>query len=438
LRYTSWPIIAAMLALLGVGITAIHVAGGDALRQAVYAAVALGFFAAATIIPYQRVGGLAYPFLAATICLLVAVYFFPPVKNAHRWIDLGLFRIQPSEVAKLAYILMLARYLRYRDNYRNLRGLIAPFVLTFLPIALILPEPDLGTSLLFLPTLFVMLFVAGAKVRHLLGIIALGLLVLLLPIPLRSGGWRARLGSVVGSPSNGSALSYGQVRLGGASYALTPAPVALMASHPHQIRRVTVWADELRRLTGLGPAGEGEDPFAAGEGYQLRRSKMALGVGRWTGREDWNRAEEFFFLLPERHNDFIFAVIGGQWGFVGAVAVLFCYLVIFLFGLEIGTMTYDPFGRLLSVGVLALLLAQIWVNVGMTMGLVPITGMTLPLVSYGGSSLVVNGFALGLLVNVGQRRPILLYRRPFEHGQKKEKKLPVEGVEELRGKPAER
>jgi cell division protein FtsW (lipid II flippase) len=126
-------------------------------------------------------------------------------------------------------------------------------------------------------------------------------------------------------------------------------------------------------------------------------------------------------MLPDDHTDFIFSIVGGQWGFLGSAAVLFLYGVIFVFGVEIAVITYDPFGRLLAVGVLALLFSQIVINVGMTMGLMPITGMTLPLVSYGGSSLVVNCAALGLLVNVGQRRPILLSKRPFEHGDRKEK-----------------
>ncbi len=108
-------------------------------------------------------------------------------------------------------------------------------------------------------------------------------------------------------------------------------------------------------------------------------------------------------------------MVGGQWGLLGCVGVFLLYGVIFLFGFEIALITYDPFARLLVVGVLALLFSQIVINVGMTMGLTPVTGMTLPLISYGGTSLVVNCAALGLLVNVGQHRPILLGKRPFEH-----------------------
>jgi cell division protein FtsW (lipid II flippase) len=144
---------------------------------------------------------------------------------------------------------------------------------------------------------------------------------------------------------------------------------------------------------------------------------MVIGAGRLRGYGDWNDGEMYFQMLPEDHTDFIFSVVAGRWGFLGCLGALLLYGVIFLFGAEIAVITHDPFGRLLAVGVLALLFSQIVINVGMTMGLMPVTGMTLPLVSYGGSSLVMNCAALGLLVNVGQRRPILLAPKPFEHGE---------------------
>lgn len=138
--------------------------------------------------------------------------------------------------------------------------------------------------------------------------------------------------------------------------------------------------------------------------------------------------------LPFEHTDFIFSVIGGRWGFLGCLVVLGMYAVILVFGIEIATITYDPFGRLLAVGVLGLLLSQIFINVGMAMGLMPITGMTLPLVSYGGTSIVVNCAALGLLVNVGQRRPILLAPHPFEYGERREKQVNLESTAPLTAK----
>ncbi len=410
-KHTSWPIIAAMLCLMLVGIQAIGVSeradggpGSLAIKQMIFAAVGLGTFVLVTLIPYKRFGQGAYPMFAGTLALLVLVLFLKPIRGSHRWIDLGVVQVQPSELAKLSYIILLAWYLRFGDHYRRLRGLIIPFLLTLVPLGLILKEPDLGTSLLFLPTLYVMLFVAGAKYRHLLGIVAIGTFLVLFPLPQKiSPNWDAS------ELRERRSISYGHIEWGGQERLLVAAPLLKMENH--QLSRIVGW---LRQ----------DDPrVAMGKGYHLRQSKTVLGSGRWTGNTDWEDAHLYFSMLPDDHTDFIFSVIGGRWGFIGCLGVLGLYAVIFIFGIEISAATHDPFGRLLAVGVLALLFSQLCINVGMTMGLMPITGMTLPLVSYGGSSLVINCAALGLLVNVGQRRPILLGPKPFEHGQKREKAL---------------
>jgi rod shape determining protein RodA len=179
---------------------------------------------------------------------------------------------------------------------------------------------------------------------------------------------------------------------------------------PHQLARVDGWlrqSDPRLRTTS--------------KGYQLHQSMTVLGAGGLAGRRGWNDADAFFRMLPDDHTDFIFSVVGGQWGFVGCTGVLLLYALLFVCGVEIASATSDAFGRMLAVGVLAMFFTQLVVNAGMTMGLMPITGMTLPLISYGGSSLLANCAALGLLVNVGQARPISLGRRPFEFGRRREK-----------------
>jgi len=429
LRYTSWPIIAAMLALITIGVLAVYVSEsadpasvamrGMTGRQIRFACVGLFGFLCITFVPYQRVGRLAYVLFAGTLVLLVALavarvighssFLLPAWRNSHRWISVGIFRLQPSELAKLTFIILLAWYLQYGDNYRRLRGLIVPFVLTLVPMALIFIQPDLGTSLLFLPTLYFMLFMAGAKMRHLLGIIVVATVLVLLPVP-RKLTPRARPGGEGMSPAeiaDRKALAYWTIEWGGTEYAVCPALLARMKHH--QVRRIDGW---LRQW---------DSGAARDKGFQLFLSKMVLGSGRLTGWGNNKDADTLFEKLPEDPTDFIFSVIGGRWGLLGCLALLGLYGVIILFGVEIAVITYDPFARLLAVGVLGLLFSQVFINVGMTMGLMPITGMTLPFVSYGGSSLVVNCAALGLLVNVGQRRPILLGKRPFEHGPKKEK-----------------
>lgn len=433
-RYTSWPIVAAGLALIVIGVVAISFsqkttgqAGQSAVHQGAYGGVGAIVFILAVLVPYQKLGRFAYGLFTLTLIMLVAVLFTRPIKGATRWFDLWIVRIQPSEIAKLAYVLMLAWYLRYRDNYRRLRGLLIPFALAVAPMGLVLIEPDLGTALLFLPTLYFVLFMAGAKLKHLLAILAMGVAVILLPVPrtVDVGAWQEQresfdahsLGPVdlyspsgIVSSADRSQIPLAYCRLGwrgGRPYDLQPLSLRLMETH--QIGRIIGW---LR---------QGDDEVAIAEGFQLRWSLTTLSAGRWRGpsKTGHDTLKMSVQQLPDERTDFIFSLIGGKWGLVGCLAVLGIYAVIFVFGIEIAAVTNEPFGRLLAVGVVALLFWQVFINVGMTIGLMPITGMTLPLISYGGSSLVTSCAALGLLVNVGQRRPILLSRRPFEYAEKK-------------------
>jgi len=383
-----------MLLLMFVGVCAIHVseeagalgsAQGAGFKhwnmQMIYWGPALGVFVLASIVPYQKIGRAAYVLFGITLLVLVGLVVIPRIlgdghplvktvlpgiRGAHRWIKVGPIQIQPSEIAKLTYIILLAWYLRYGDHYRKIAGLIVPFVLTLIPMALILKQPDLGTSLLLLPTLYVMLFLAGAKLRHLLGIVVVATVLIFMPIPIK-----APADSKDPEDKTRRALSYSSFDSGSEDYVLCAAPLAIMKSH--QLKRIDGW---LRQE---------ESSISRGMGYQLHQSKMIMGSGRWTGRSDWNNTAAYFRMLPDDHTDFIFSVIGGQWGLLGCLGVLLLYGVIFLFGVEIAIVTYDPFGRLLAVGVLALLASQILINIGMTVGLGPITGMTLPLISYGGS-----------------------------------------------------
>ena len=438
LRYTSWPIILAMVTLMALGVSAIRVSEqaegleGYASKQMMFALVALAAFVAATVVPYAKLGRAAYAMFGATILLLVVVLRLPDKHNVHRWINVGIVQVQVSEIAKISFIIMLAWYLRYRDNYRNLSGLIVPFILTLLPMILVLVEPDLGTSLLFLPTLYFMLFMAGAKLRHLLVILGLGTVLVLAPMPRgvdakvfepqkgKFSTWR--LGpltfysidpNIEPSQRPRTSVAYCRYQIGGGRvYDLQPLSLRLMKDH--QIDRVEGW---LR---------QDEPNISKTIGYQLHQAKVILGAGSWTGRRGWNNAEGYFNLLPEDHTDFILAVVGGQWGLLGCLSLLFLYGVIFVLGVEIAVITDDPFGRLLAVGVLALLFTQLVINSGMAMGLMPVTGMTLPFVSYGGSSLVINCAALGMLVNVGQRRPIRMAPKPFEYNAPRERPSPLD------------
>ncbi|MBP7748167.1 MAG: rod shape-determining protein RodA [Phycisphaerae bacterium] len=345
--------------------------GPMTVRQLVYLLTGTGLLLLVLVPSYQKIGRYAYPVYGITILLLLLLFvdryvdlpLIPVRNNARRWIQYGFFTLQPSEFMKLALVLVLARYLRFRNSYRRWWGLAPPFLLSVVPMVLILKQPDLGTMLMLLPVLFAMLFVAGARMRHLLVIIVLGTLTL-------------------------PAFYY-------------------FGMKPYQRERIEVL---FRQHTT-------DEAWHMDAGYQLRQSKIALGTGGLTGTGyGAGIFVQYKDLLPEEQNDFIFAIIGHQWGLVGGLLAIGAYVLIIVFGLEVATVTNDPFGRLLAVGVVVMIAVQALLNICMTIGLAPITGMTLPFVSAGGSSLWANFLALGLLVNVAQRRPLLIARPPFEHG----------------------
>ena len=408
LCFKSIVIVAAAMALMAIGYMSISVCqeaeglSGYAERQLVYCGIGMFMLLFCAKVPYDLLGRYAYILFGATLLLLIVVLALPRIRGSHRWINMGFFMLQPSELAKISQIILLSWYFRLGDHYRKLRGLVLPFVLTFIPMALILLEPDLGTSLLFIPTLYVMLFVAGARLRHLLGIVAIGTIIVFMPVP------RSVEGMSKSELSVRSATCYWEQGEGENKTLFSAASLAMMDHH--QLQRIDGWLNQ------------GDPDNVLGDGYHLYRSKVILGSGKYLGRGDWDTAEVYLKTLPDDHTDFIFSVIGGQWGFLFCILLLVLYSIIVLLGLEIAATTYDPFGRLLSIGMITLLISQVFINIGMTMGLLPITGMTLPLVSYGGSSLVVNCIAIGLLVNIGSKRQIYLSRHPFEH---KDDSMPV-------------
>ncbi|MCH8053074.1 MAG: rod shape-determining protein RodA [Planctomycetes bacterium] len=395
----TWPgiaIFAASMCLCVVGLLCIIAvegsAGAAALKQVVFVIASLAAGAAVLAVGYQRLGRFAYAlfgfglFLLALMVLARVFHGLPmirPINGTYRWISLPGFSVQPSEIMKVAFIIGLAWYLRHKEDVRRFKTLIGPFVLTVVPVMLVLLQPDLGTALLLMPVLFVMLFAAGARLRH-FAVVAL-LAVCCLPL------FWSRMQDYQKERIAGLVLQYDSVR-----------------------QRVKNSPDSWKWLCPEGKSSARR--WERGAGYQLTGSLGALGNGGWAGQGWGNGAYvRHAVLLPARENDFIFAIIGEQWGFVGCLCLLGCYVVIVVAGLEIAARTDDPFGRLLAVGVVALLGTQTLINIGMTIGLTPITGMNLPFVSSGGSSLIANFALIALLINVSQDRPFLLARKPFEN-----------------------
>jgi len=365
LRRVPWTIVCCTVALIAIGVSAI--ARGDELtsgmdfrsRQMMWVMLVVPVIFVAATVNYRDVARYSLILFGISVLLLLAVYLFRPINGARRWIPLGFFNFQPSEVAKLAFIFALASYLRYRENYRRLTGLLVPFAITLVPLGLILKEPNLGTALLFLPVLYAMLFAAGARPRHLISIALLGVAVL---------------------------------------------PVLWMGMS----------AEQQSRITALFLQTDG-GPVPTGDSYHLYQSKQVLALGGIWGSQVSGEAidDPYAYHLPEGRTDFIFCLVGERWGMVGCLTTLLLYLILFARGLMIAASTREPFGRLLAVGIVALLATQTAINTGMTVGLTPITGITLPLMSYGGSSLLATGTAIGLLINVGMRRSYEIAGEPF-------------------------
>jgi len=357
LTQPGWVILAAVVALMALGVACIYVTNthytrGDdgpvnAAKQIVFALTGAVLALVTLRVGYERIARHAYVIFAVVLVALVPLLLarllhtsfgglMPERNGAHRWIRLPGFQLQPSEFMKLAYILALAWYLRYRKNYRRFTGLLLPFVISSVPLALILVEPDLGTALLLVPVLFAMLFMAGAKLRHLAVIVLGGALLIPLAWPVIKPYQKLRVTAVL---LQSDALRQAVIE--------QPDKYEFLATK----RQALEWSRD--------------------SGYQLVHALSAVGSGRWFGHGWGHGVYVENNWLPDRHNDLVFALIAHQWGLVGCLLVLACYVVIVAAGVYIASATTEPFGRLLAVGVISLISTQVVINVGMPVGIMP-------------------------------------------------------------------
>jgi cell division protein FtsW (lipid II flippase) len=377
---TNWPILVAVAVLTAVGCISIAAGGDihvDVRKQLAFVAVGVvGMFLFQTV-NYLQIGRFAWAFYVSAALLTLYTVMpgmprsgfgsVPNIKGAQAWIDFGPLHLEPAELLRLAFCMVLARYLRFRSNYRTLAGLLPPFALALVPFVLILKQPALGMALLFIPALFAMLFVAGAKIKHLLGVVALG--AALVPV-----AWLAGTNTPVFRHVPAVLQNYQRARV-----------KAMLRDDPNQAQNLK---------------------------FQQTQAAIAFGSGGVTGKGLGQIPAGVH--VPEAHNDMIFALIGEQFGLVGSAIILAAYVVLFAAGVEIAAATREPFGRLLAVGIVSMLAAQTFLNLTVCLGLAPVTGITLPFVSYGGSSLLAAFLSAGLLLNIGQNRPIVMAKDAFE------------------------
>ena len=359
--YLNWPLIVLLIAVAGVGFLMLtSVAGGriDRWAEPQIERFALGFILMliVALVPiwfWRNVSALAF---GLSVLLLLFVEFFGVVgMGAQRWIDLGFMRLQPSELTKITLVMVLAAYYDWLDVSKKSRLLyvIIPLVLIAIPVALTLRQPDLGTALLLLMGGGAVMFLAGVHWAYFAGVIALGVGAVFAVFTSRGTGWQLL--------------------------------------QDYQYRRID---------TFLNPS---NDPLGAG--YHITQSQIALGSGGWTGRGFMEGTQSRLNFLPEKHTDFIFTTLAEEFGFVGASSLLALYLLILVFCIVITLSTRDRFAALLVMGIAVAFFLYFAVNMAMVMGLAPVVGVPLPLVSYGGSAMLVLMIAFGLVQSAHIHRP---------------------------------
>lgn len=314
-------------------------------KQALWAALGLAVLAIASRVDYRlyRNERLIWAVLGGVGLMLIGVLFSSPVNGTRRWFGIGSLGIQPSELAKIACVLFTAITLERRMHRINeLKYALAPLaMITGALMLLILLEPDFGTAMSILAIVLVMVFAAGLDYRYLAGM----------------------------------------------ALVLLPAVAAVMVAAPYRVRRLTAFIDPWK------------DPLGAG--FHIIQSLIAVGSGGVYGRGLMGGIQKLFFL-PEPHTDFIFAVIAEELGLVGASAVLICFVVITWRGLRVAIRAEDAFGSFVALGLTTMIGVQAFVNISMVLSLVPTKGIPLPMVSNGGSSLLISLLAMGMLLNISQ------------------------------------
>ena len=362
-RRLDWVLIGAVAAVVVYGLWAIagitrHDVTGNPdyylVRQGIFVAVgAVGLVAALLIDPewYRRQWR---PIFGGTAIVIAIVFVAGPVtRGSKRWLDLGFFRFQPSEVGKVLFVLALAGFLAERTKrIGETRTVLKAVGLACIPILLVYKQPDIGTALVYAAALAAILFVAGVRWLHLavLGAVTVFLLSLVLWIGPAAG-------------------------------------VHLL--QPYQVDRLT------------GFFHPNADP--GGATYNIVQSKNAIGAGELRGRGPNGATQTTLHFLPEHHTDFAFASLSEEHGFVGASILLGLYLLVVWRGLRIVTLARDPFSAIVAGGLVFALLFQIFINVGMNMGIAPITGIPLPFLSVGGSAMIANLAAVGILLSIHAR-----------------------------------
>lgn len=364
LKNADYILIICAVILVVIGIVGIYSAGYNSSdnteyqKQIIWFGIGLVVMGATWLIDYNLLGKLSYAGYGVFLALLVAVLFTTPINNATSWFDLGFFKFQPSELMKIVYILLLAKVLDKMDakgkkQINKLPNLFAVLVIFIVPFLLILKQPDFGTAIVFAFITITMLFKAGLSYKYML--IGLAILVVLAPL------------------------------------------VYNFVLSDYQQNRIKVF---------LNPE---LDPLDSG--YNAIQSKIAIGAGKLFGTGLLQGTQTQFGYLPVKSSDFIFSAISEELGFIASAGIVVIYTFMIIRMINISNTAKDNFGSLVAIGITGMYMFHLIENVGMTMGLLPITGIPLLFVSYGGSSMLTSFISLGLLLSISGRRKKALFVR---------------------------
>ncbi|NNE81083.1 MAG: rod shape-determining protein RodA [Silicimonas sp.] len=359
--HANWALVLLLTAVSAVGfLMLVSVAGGDFSRWAepqmkrfILGLIVMMMIGMVPIWFWRSISGLAY--LGALGLLLLVELFGAIGMGAQRWIDLGFMRLQPSELMKITLVMILAAYYDWLPLAKVSRPqwVIVPVILTLIPTALVLKQPDLGTAILLVAGGGIVMFCAGVSWWYFIAVIASGVALVYTVFASRGTDWQLL--------------------------------------KDYQFRRIDTFLDP------------STDPLGAG--YHITQSKIALGSGGWTGKGFMQGTQSRLNFLPEKHTDFIFTTLAEEFGFVGGFSLLALYGLIIFFCVVSAVQNKDRFGSLLTLGVAATLFLFFAVNMSMVMGLAPVVGVPLPLVSYGGSAMLVLLAAFGLVQSAHIHRP---------------------------------
>ncbi len=361
----DWSIIWVLFGIIAVGLLSIYSALYQQIqanptynlfiKQLIWLSIGFCVLFCSLLVDYQRLKSLSFWLYLATVIMLALVLVIGKEANgSKRWLDLVGFQFQPSEFMKIVIIIQLASYFSSQEisPYPSLKKLFIPLVTIAIPAVLILAEPDLGTAISLTAISLTVIFFMGIRWRYIVAVV-LSVAPLLYPI------WEHVL-------------------------------------KPYQQRRILIL---------IRP-----DLDPLGAGYHIRQSKIAIGSGMFSGKGFLNGTQNKLHFLPEKHTDFIFSVWAEEWGFVGCFILLVLFASLIFFCFRVARRSKDRFGSLMVVGMVAFILWQALINIGMVIGLLPVVGITLPFVSYGGSSIISLCLAIGLIENVSMRRYVFQSR----------------------------